>query len=286
MKLKNLLTEDVLKILSEDSLSAIEKAFASKLDVAVRTALSEQDEQYAAKLKTLLEAIDRDCTSKLKRVVNAIDQSTTKKLKNVVNRYEKTLNEDAKKFKVQMINGISQFIDEYIGQAIPIDSINEAVQNKTATNVLANLRQVLAVDSALMKESVKDALRDGKTTIDTLQDRLSKLERSNKVLKESLQKTQVALLLEQKTTGMPASRKKHIMKTLGDKSVEFINENFDYTKTLIIKNERRHEDDLRTEAFTRRTIKSDVIVEKTQPTIKKPQNTAVNEYLSELKRLK
>lgn len=284
MKLKQLLNEDVIKILSEESIEAIETAFTTKMKVAVDTALSHQDEQYANKLETLLESIDKDCTRKLHKVVESIDKSSTVKLKKVIMKYEKVLNEDASKFKKQMVRGISQYIDEYIDSVIPTASIDEAVRNNTATKVLTNLRSALAVDSACINESIKPALLDGKKTIDSLQLRLAKLEARNKQLNESAQRSQAALILEQNTAGMPASRKKHIMKTLGDKTPAWINENFEYTKTLIIKNERAQESELKEDAFRHRSIKSDTIVsESTRP---RQQNSSMGAYISELEKYK
>ena len=124
MKLKELLNEEAVKVLGDKSINAIEKALTEKVQVSVDTALSEQDEEYANKLTKLLEAVDKDCTLKLKRVVEAIDKSNVKKLKMVVTRYNKVLNEDAKKFKANVVDSISQFIDQYIDDIVPVESIN------------------------------------------------------------------------------------------------------------------------------------------------------------------
>jgi hypothetical protein len=284
MKLKELLNEETLKVFSEDSIEAIEKALKQKVQLATEAALSQQDEEYAQKLSNLLETIDKDCTVKLKRVVEAIDKSSTKKLKLVVSRYEKLITEDAKKFKGKLVGSLSQFIDKYIDNAIPAEALNEAVRNKTATNVLRNLREVLSVNSALMKESVKGALQDGKAQLQTLQEQVAKLRKANRVLAEKTERTQAALVLEKKTAGMAPARKKHIMKTLGNKPLDYIQENFDYAKDLIVKNEKKSERKLQTEAFKKRKIQSDVVVEKKER--QTPEEQVVNPYLQELQKLK
>lgn len=284
MKLKQLLNEDVLKILSEESIDAIEQAFTQKMTMAVETALSQQDESFASKLETLLEALDKDCTRKLKKVVESIDKANTVKLKRVIKKYEGVLNEDAGKFKRNMVKGISTYIDQYIDSAIPVESLNEAVRNTSATRVLSNLRSALAVDSALMKESVKTALVDGKQTMDSQAARIAQLEAANKQLNESKLRTESALLLEKKTAGMPASRKKHILKTLSDKSPQWINENFEYTKTLIVRNEKSQEAELVKEAFQQRSIKSDTVVSESNEN--KTEKTPMSGYLSELQKYK
>lgn len=284
MKLKELLTEDVLKVVSEDSINAIEEALKKKVELSVETALSHQDEEYAEKLEKLLEAIDKDCTLKLKRVVEAIDKNNTKKLKTVVRKYEKLVTEDAKTFKVQVVNSVSKFIDAYIDKAIPSETLTEAVKNKTALNVLGNLRNVLAVDSTLMNESVKAGLQDGKRQIDELRKQVNLLKKQNQTLAEKAERTEAALLIEQKTAGMTASRKKHLMKTLSDKSVDFIKENFEYTKDLIIRSEKERAEQLKQEAFKKRTIKSDVVNEKVEEQDETGKNT--NPYLAELQKFK
>jgi len=282
--LKQLLPKEVLEVLSEESVGAIETALTQKTEIIKEAALSEQDEQYAAKLEKLLEAIDADCTLKLKRVVEAVDKNNTKKLKKVVRRYEHTLNEDAKKFKSQIVNSISDFIDQYIDDAIPAEAITEAVRNKTATNVLSNLRSVLAVDSALMKESVKEAIYDGKSQIASLQKQLAEANKERKIIAEQVEKTKAALILERKTAGMTDARKKHLMKTLSDKPVQYIEENFDYVKDLVIKNEKARNEELKNEAFKTRRIKSDVITESANKNEEREETT--NPYLNELKKFK
>lgn len=284
MKLKELLTEDVLKVVSEETINAIESALVKKVQLEKDAALSQMDEEYADKLEKLLEAIDRDCTLKLKRVVESIDKNNTNKLKAVVKRYEKLVTEDAKKFKTRVVNGVSLFIDRYIDKAIPAESLNEAVKNKTAMKVLNNMRGVLAVDATLMNESIKTGLKDGKQRIDSLEARLATLQKQNKMLAEKAERVEAALIIEQKTAGMTPARKKHIVKTLGDKPVSFIKENFDYTKELIIKNEKERDSELKTEAFKRRTIQSDVVTEKVAKTSADPSNP--NPYLKELQKYK
>lgn len=284
MKLKELLTEDVLKLVSEETIDAIETALKKKVQLEKDAALSQQDEEYATKLEKLLESIDKDCTIKLKRVVEAIDKNNTKKLKAVIKRYEKLVTEDAKKFKNEVVNSVSQFIETYIDKALPVESLNEAVKNKTAMKVLNNLRGVLAVDATLMNESIKEGLKDGKQRIVDLEAKLANVEKHNKLLAEKAERTEAALLLEQKTAGMSPARKKHLIKTLGDKPVSFIKENFDYTKQLIIKNEKDRANELKDEAFKGRVIKSDVVLENTNS--QKDTSEETNPYIQELKKFK
>lgn len=281
MSKNQLLPEQVQELLTEESLQQVEQAFKQRADLLVEAALTKQDELYATKLKDLISAIDKDHTAKLKRVVEAVDQANASKLLKVVKKYEKEVNRDATNFKQTLVESISNYLEEYIDEAIPAQAIEEAVKNKTAINVLSNLRSVLAVDTALMSESVKDAVLDGKKQIDELQSEVEKLRKENTLVKEAYTKTKSNLLLETKTAGLPDKKKEYIKRVLGDKSPKFIEENFDYTLKLFNKKEQERIDVIKEQAFTKRTVKADAPTLIHQPIIEKR-----NPYLDELQRMK
>lgn len=280
MKVKNILPDQVKDLLTEDSLNTIETALQEKTALLIEAALVDQDELYSQKLQQLMKAIDKDHTSKLKRVVEAVDISNARKLSTVVKRYEKEINKNAKSFKNTLVESISDYLEEYIDEAIPKDAIVEATKNKTALSVLTNLRKVLAVDAALMKESVKEAVQDGKTQLDTLSEQVTKLEKENKILKESYLKTKADLILEEKTSDLPDKKKEYIKKVLGDKTPKFIEENFDYTLRLFDKKEKEKISQLKDEAFSRRVVKTDA------PRVNLQESTTktINPYVDALQR--
>lgn len=259
MSLKNLFTEDVQKILTEESLTAIQEAFNSKVELSVESALIQQDELYADKLQTLIESIDVDHTKKLKNLVKALDTNHASKMKKIVNLYERDSTKESKKFKKQIIESISGYLDEYINEAINAKDFSQAVKNKSAYNVLENLRNVLGVDLSLMNPSVKTAVLDGKSQIDKLTSENVELKKQFKALYESNQKTEVSMLLENKTAKLPESKKNFIRKALQDKSLKFIEENFDYTLRLFEKQETQKLAVLKEDALNKRTVKPDVV---------------------------
>lgn len=282
MKVNDLLPENAKEILTEESLTAIEQAFSSKLKLTVESALAQQDELYAEKLNQLMVAIDKDHTSKLKTVIEAIDRDNTKKLYTVVRKYEKTLTNEASKFKNTLVESISDYLEEFINEAIPFESIQEATKNRTAREVLANLRKVLAVDSALMSESVQGAVIDGKNQIDALSQQVEKLTNENNILKESYLKTKANLLIESKTSTLPEKKKEYIKRVLGDKTPKFIEENFDYTLKLFEKKEQERIEVIKEEAFKNRKVKVDAPILKEQASAPRQ----VNPYVSELSKMK
>jgi DNA polymerase/3'-5' exonuclease PolX len=113
----------------------------------------------------------------------------------VVKKYEKELNGSANQFKDTLVESISDYLDEYLEESVPTEAIEEATKNRTAREVLGNLRKVLAVDSSLMSESVKEAVMDGKTQIDELSEKVTELEKENSLLKEAYNKQTASLLL-------------------------------------------------------------------------------------------
>jgi len=277
-----MLTDDVKQILSEESISAIQDAFQSKTDLLIEAALVEQDSLYAEKLEQLITAIDVDHTKKLKKVIEAVDLSNAKKLLNVVNRYETEINTKAKDFKDNIIESVSSYLEEYIDEAIPAEAILEATKNRTAATVLQNLRKVLAVDSALMSESVKGAVVDGKNQITELTTKVAKLEAENTIIKENYNKAKANAILESKTSHLTAKKKDYLKRVLGDKSPKFIEENFDYTLRLFERKDQERLNMIKEEAFDNRKVKADAPQEIQQESTSRYKNP----YVDELQRFK
>ena len=277
---KNALPKQAEEVLTEESVEAIETAIEEKIQLSVEAALTNQDELYADKLEELVTAIDKDHTGKLTRVVEAVDINNANKLIRVVKKYEKELNGDASNFKTTLVESISDYLEEYIDESVPTGAIEEATKNRTAREVLFNLRKVLAVDSSLMSESVKEAVVDGKTQIDQLTTDLNIIKKENKALKEAYLKQNADLLLETKTANLPSSKKQYLIKILSDKSPKFIKENFNYTATLFDKKEKERLSLIKEEAYKTRKVKTDAPVEK----ISEKKKEIRNPYLEELKR--
>jgi len=284
MKVKNILPDEATQILSEESLQVIESAFSKKLQLTVEAALTEQDDLYSKKLEQLINAIDKDHTTKLKRVVEAVDKNNAGKLVKVVKKYESEITTEAKKFKSTLTEAISNYLEEFLDEAIPTEAINEATKNRTAREVLSNLRKVLAIDSALMSESVQGAVVDGKNQIDTLTKQVADLSKENTLIKESYRKTKSALLLETKSAGLSDRKREYIKRVLGDKSPTFIEENYDYTVRLFEKKEKEHINVIKEEAFVDRHVKADVPIIK--EAVQQKGKSSGNPYLSELQRYK
>ena len=290
MEISKLLKEATQGILTDQTLTQIQEAFDGavneRVKIHVEKALVEQDVEYTAKAEQLLEAIDADHSKKLQRVVEAVDTNNAAKLQMVVNHYQSIIKEQASQFKSDLVDKISDYIDIFIESKIPQKSINEAVKNQKARIILNNLRESLAVNSALMNESLKDALIDGKTQIDKSKTELKAAQEEARTLRESFEKTKASLVLEQKTAHLNSKKKEYALRVFEGKSPKFITENIDYTLSLFDKKEEERLVTLKEEAFESRKVKSDriVIEEETQEEISQAENnfTHVRNYLNEL----
>src|SRR5690606_22813604 len=159
------------------------------------------------------------------RVVEAQDYNNYKKLQAVVKRYSKIINEQARAFKNNMINHLSKYLEVYLDKAIPQDLVEEAVINKKASLILNNLRRSLAVNAVLAKESIRDAVLDGKQQLDEALEKLTKTERKLKIVQEQADKAAAELLLEKKIAKLPEKKQEYVRNVLKGKSVQFIKEN-------------------------------------------------------------
>jgi len=281
---KEKLPKDIEEVLTNESVEAIETAFKEKLELSVEAALTQQDDLYAEKLETLVASIDKDHARKMERLVEAVDTNNAKKLAKVVAMYEGQLNEEAASFKEALVESISNYIEEYVDEAIPAEAIMEATRNKEALNVLSNLRNTLAVDSSLMAESVKTAIVEGKSEIDELKAEIAELKSNNQTLTESYNEAKSAAFLESRTAKFTAKKAAYLKKVLSDKTPRFIEENFEYTARLFDRKEKEQMEVIREEAISQRTVKADapkqVVVEKVEP------STPENPYLSGLDKMK
>lgn len=264
---------DILKeaagdLLTEDTLSSIETAFNEAVDTKVDSvvedrislhvekALTEMDEEHAVKLESLLEAIDTDHTAKLHKVLEAVNENHAIKLRKVAKRYHRALVSEAKGFKGQIVDNISNYLDMYLENAIPADDLAEAVKNKKALEKIDEVRKFLGVDLAVGKDAIRDAIVDGKRQIEESRVESNQLVEENTKLQSELIDLKRTTLLESKTKGLPTVKRKYITKVLGDKDLDFIEENFDYTLSMFERTEEERLDAAKKQA-TRQKVNVD-----------------------------
>jgi len=284
------LKEATKDILSEENLKEVQAAFEAavneKVKLHVEKALIEQDEDYSAKLEKLLEAIDNDHTAKLNKVYSAVCENHAAKLKTVIEKYSEELNSNANNFKSNLVEQISNYLELYVDEVIPANAIAEAVKNKRAAEVLEKTKKELAVDEALAKDSIREAVVDGKNQINEASKKLEASLKENLELKGKLQKIEFDKLVAEKTKDMDPAKVAKVFKLLEGKDAEFIKNNFDYTVKMFEKSEEERLETLAEEAVEESTtaeVDRPVIEESvTAPNNAVDADPAAKFYLKEL----
>ena len=284
--ISDLLKEVGKDVLTEDSLKQIETVFEEAVDtkvdertkIATEAALTTQDEEHSKKLEDLLEAIDKDHTKKLNKVVEAVDHDRARKLQNVIRRYRQSINEEATSLKDTVVESVSDYLDSYIDEAIPTKTIEEATTNKRAYDLLSDIRKMLSVDMVLASESIREAVKDGKDTIEASKMELVELTKSHNVIAEELEGVKKDLYLEKRISGMDEKKSNFVRKTFQDKDLTFVEENFEYTVNIFDKKTQESLDILKEEAMTVNKTKEAKVVEEKVETPK----TNVSYYAQEL----
>ena len=250
--IKQTLKEGTDGVLSEEVLNEIEQVFNEAVEerstLRVEAALVQQDDDHPGKVQQLLEAIDTDHTAKMKRIVKAVNENHAHKLKLILTKFNNDLNCEAAGFKNSLVENVSNYLDLYLEETFPADTLQEAVNNKRANSVLSEMRKMLAVDMAMSKDSIKEAVKDGKIQIDEANSQLETVTSENSQLRGALTEVKATLLLDKMSQDLPEVKKNYINRVLGDKDEQFITENFNYTLQLFDKEAERKTEEMAKEA--------------------------------------
>jgi hypothetical protein len=314
--IKNILSEQFKDLITEETLTTIEEAFnqaveeksKEKIQLESENVKQKLDEEYTAKLQHVVERIDEDHTNKLKKLVEAIDtdhaiklqklvkgidKKHTAMLNQLVEKYEGQIAEDAKSFQEKLVEEVSNYLDLYIDKNIPKDQISEAVANIKAAKQLQQIRQIVGISEEFIDNEVKEALVDGKKTIDSLRSELNVALKENAELTLRSNKAQAHIILEQKTADMPSAKKQFVNKLLGNKAPEYIQENFQYVVDMFEREHQEEVDEIK-ESVKQEFVKTPAVdrpqvieesVEFNNEIERAGSGDTVNGYLNEMKKL-
>jgi hypothetical protein len=312
MDFKQILKEQFKDLITEETLTAVHEAFEAavndkaeqRAELQVEAAITKIDEDHTAKLETLVESIDADHTAKLQKLVEAIDfdhaiklkkvltkidEEHTAKLQQVIEKYETTLNEEAESFRTRLVDEVSNYMDLYLEKVVPTEQVNEAVENIRSRKVLEQIRQLVGINEEFVDSEVKEALLDGKNTIDSLKKELNEALETNTKLNHELNKAEATMLLESKTKELPEAAKNYVGNLLKGKSPEYIQENYQYVVEMFEK-EISEQEETAKEGVARRIVEAvdRPEVEVIQEEISSPApvtSPSVGGYLNEMKKL-
>lgn len=316
MSVKNILSEQFKDVITEETLNVIEEAFQQavqesvnqKIGLETENVKNKLDEEYTAKLQDLIEKIDTDHTAKLKKLVEAIDtdhavklqklvkdidKKHTGMLQQVIEKYERELKKEAQTTQENLVEQISNYLDLYIDKAIPQKQINEAVENIRAVQQLKQIRQIVGINEEFIDQEVKEALIDGKNTIDSLRAELNATLKENVDLATKANKAEAYILLEKKTAEMPAAKKAFVSKLLKNKNPEYIEENFSYVVEMFEKETQQEVEEAKEEIHSKmkssRVDRPQLVEEKVDFNKNEIETTASSEgvahYLNEMTRI-
>ena len=301
---KDLITEETLTVVHEAFEAAVNDKAEQRAELQVEAAITKIDEDHTAKLQTLVESIDADHTTKLQKLVEAIDfdhaiklkkvltkidEEHTAKLQQVIEKYETTLNEEAESFRTRLVDEVSNYMDLYLEKVVPTEQVNEAVENIRSRKVLEQIRQLVGINEEFVDSEVKEALLDGKNTIDSLKKELNEALKANTKLNHELSKAEATMLLESKTKELPEAAKNYVGNLLKGKSPEYIQENYQYVVEMFEK-EISEQEETAKEGVARRIVEAvdRPEVEVIQEEISSPApvtSPSVGGYLNEMKKL-
>jgi len=288
----DVLTEDTKNMLIEAFNEAVDKSTQDRVDVEVQNALTKLDEEHTIMLNTLLEEIDNDHTKRLQAVLTKIDEDHTEKLQYLIKKNQKLIKEDASGFKSQLVKQLSTYLDLYLEDAVPRSEIAEAVANKQAQRTLREIKQLVAIDEDYINDTIREAVADGKQTIDNLKSELNEAVKQNIRLNQAVKTNKSALILEQSMSDYSKPKKDYVKRVLSGKSPEYITENLDYVVKMFEKDEAERTQVLTEQATTgSKTLTNKVDVPKSKITSSiinestdHEDEGAVSEYLVSLKR--
>lgn len=312
MDFKQILKEQFQDLITEETLTAVHEAFEKavndkaeqRAELQTEAAIAKIDEEHTEKLQSLVEAIDADHTAKLqklvetidfdhaqklKKVLTKIDEEHTSKLEQVIAKYETTLNEEAESFRTRLVDEVSNYMDLYLEKVVPTSQVNEAVENIRSRKVLEQIRQLVGINEEFVDSEVKEALLDGKTTIDSLKKELNEALEANTELNHKLSKAEATMLLESKTKELPEAAKNYVGNLLKGKSPEYIQENYQYVVEMFEK-EISEQEETAKEGVEQRIVEAvdRPETEVIQEEISSPApatSPSVGGYLNEMKKL-
>jgi hypothetical protein len=313
--IKNILNEQFKDLITEETLNTIEEAFQQaveekskeKVQLEIENVSQRIDEDHTAKLESLLKKIDEDHTIKLKKLVEAIDtdhavklqklvkgidKKHTQMLQQVVEKYEVQLKEEASSFQGALTEEISNYLDLYLDKALPKEQISEAANNIKAIKQLNQIRQIVGISEEFVDTEVKEALVDGKKTIDSLRAELNEALKENAQLNQRANKAESSIILEKKTSDMPSAKKQFVTKLLGNKAPQYIEENFSYVVAMFEKEAQEEVDEIKESVknqFTKTPRVDRQIIEESKTINNEIERTesgdSVTGYLNEMKNL-
>ena len=246
----DLLPEAITKHLSEESLAALKEEFenlveskvADRLAVATAAAEASLDEEVNKQTTELVHKIEEAHKLGLEKVVNHLTEKYEDNLAKVRNYYKNQLGREALKFKNQLVESVSNYIDSRIDKLVPYAEVKAAVKNDSAMRVLESFKNILNVNEATVNTSIRSAVLDGHKMLQKAQAEAEAAINEKAAIENQMNLMAENYAFERNIAQLDEDQKNFVIRMAKKAGVEYVNENMGYITNLYEKkliNERK-----------------------------------------------
>lgn len=246
----DLLPEEISKHLSEESLTALKEEFerlveskvAEKIGIATAAAEASLDEEVNKQTTELVHKIEEAHKIGLEKVVNHLNEKYENNLKKVRNYYKNQLGRNALRFKNQLIESVSNYIDARVDKLVPYAEVKAAVKNDSAMKVLESFKQLLNVNEATSNKAIKSAILDGHKMLQESQQEAQIAKEETAKVQKQLDEMAESYAFERNVSQLDEDKKNFVIRMAKKAGVGYVNENMSYISNLYDKkliNERK-----------------------------------------------
>lgn len=245
-----LLPEEISKHLSDESLTALKEEFerlveskvAERIGIATAAAEASFDEEANKQTTELVHKIEEAHKIGLEKVVNHLNEKYEKNLKMVRNYYKNQLGRNAMKFKNQLVECVSNYIDARVDKLVPYKEVKAAVKNDSAMRVLENFKHLLNVNEATSNKAVSSAILEGHEMLQEAQNQKYEAEAKAQAVQKQLDEMAESYAFERNVAQLDEDKKNFVIRMAKKAGVGYVNENMGYISSLYDKkliNERK-----------------------------------------------
>ena len=246
----DLLPEAITKHLSDESLSALKEEFenlveskvAERLAVATAAAEAALDEEVNKQTTELIHKIEEAHKIGLEKVVNHLNEKYESNVAKVRNYYKNQLGREALKFKNQLVESVSKYIDARVDKFIPYNEVKAAVKNDSAMKVLESFKQILSVNEATSNASIRSAIMEGHKMLQDAKSQAEQALNEKAAVQKQLDEMAESYAFERNISQLDEDQKNFAIRMAKKAGVGYVNENMAYIFNLYEKkliNERK-----------------------------------------------
>lgn len=253
------MSEESLSVLKEEFEKAVEQRVAERIDIATSAAEAALDEEVNHKCTELVHQIEEAHKLGLIKVVKSLNEQYEKRLENVRNYYKNQIGRKALAFKNKLLESVSDYIEARIDKLVPYKQIKEAVANNSAMKVLETFKNILNVSEVSSNNSIKNAVLEGYSMINSEKEKSAALNEENKHLKSVIKDMSENYAFERNISKLDEDTKNFVIRLAKKSGVEYVNENMSYICGLYEKNLSKEREKLKNREISKRIKKNNAV---------------------------